>query len=48
MSPASMPGWRSKNNLVVTNGLKAGDIVASAGVSYLVDQQKVTLLPVEE
>jgi RND family efflux transporter MFP subunit len=36
------------NNLVVTDGLKAGDIVASGGVSYLVDQQKVKLLPVEE
>jgi RND family efflux transporter MFP subunit len=36
------------NRLVVTDGLAAGDIVASAGVSYLVDGQKVKLLPVQE
>ena len=36
------------NDLVVTDGLKAGDLVASAGVSYLVDGQKVKLLPVQE
>ena len=36
------------NNLVVTSGLNTGDIVASAGVSYLFDQQKVKLLPLEE
>ena len=36
------------NRLVVTEGLVAGDIVASAGVSYLVDGQKVKLLPLEE
>jgi multidrug efflux pump subunit AcrA (membrane-fusion protein) len=36
------------NRLVVTEGLGAGDIVASAGVSYLVDGQKVKLLPLEE
>ena len=36
------------NRLVVTEGVDAGDIVASAGVSYLVDGQKVKLLPLEE
>src|SRR5450631_578037 len=36
------------NRLVVTKGIAAGDIVASAGVSYLVDGQKVKLLPLEE
>jgi RND family efflux transporter MFP subunit len=36
------------NRLVVTEGLGAGDIVASAGVSYLVDGQKVKLLPLRE
>jgi RND family efflux transporter MFP subunit len=36
------------NQLVVTEGLGAGDIVASAGVSYLVDGQKIKLLPVQE
>lgn len=36
------------NSLIVTSGIKVGDIVASAGVSYLVDQQKVKLLPFEE
>ena len=36
------------NDLVVTSGLEAGDLVASAGVSYLVDGQKVKLLPVQE
>ena len=36
------------NQLIVTGGLKVGDIVASAGVSYLVDGQKVKLLPLEE
>jgi RND family efflux transporter MFP subunit len=36
------------NRLVVTEGLGAGDIVASAGVSYLVDGQKVKLLPLLE
>ena len=36
------------NQLVVTDGLEAGDLVASAGVSYLVDGQKVKLLPVQE
>ncbi len=36
------------NRLIVTDGLDAGDIVASAGVSYLVDGQKVRLLPLEE
>ena len=36
------------NDLVVTGGLEAGDLVASAGVSYLVDGQKVKLLPLQE
>jgi RND family efflux transporter MFP subunit len=36
------------NRLVVTEGIAVGDIVASAGVSYLVDGQKVKLLPLEE
>ena len=36
------------NNLIVTSGLASGDIVASAGVSYLVDRQKVKLLPLAE
>jgi hypothetical protein len=31
-----------------TEGLEAGDIVASAGVSYLIDGQKVKLLPLQE
>jgi RND family efflux transporter MFP subunit len=36
------------NNLVVTTGVAPGDLVASAGVSYLVDGQKVKLLPSQE
>jgi len=36
------------NSLIVTSGLQAGDIVAMAGVSYLFDEQKVTLLPIGE
>jgi RND family efflux transporter MFP subunit len=36
------------NDLVVTDGLSADDLVASAGVSYLVDGQKVKLLPMQE
>lgn len=36
------------NDLVVTAGLEANDLVASAGVSYLVEGQKVKLLPVQE
>ena len=37
------------NRLVVTEGLNVGDIVASAGVSYLVEGQKVKLLlPLQE
>src|SRR5450631_1071721 len=36
------------NNLVVMSGLAPGDIVASAGVSYLVDGQKVKLLPLQD
>jgi multidrug efflux pump subunit AcrA (membrane-fusion protein) len=36
------------NQLVVTGGLSIGDLVASAGVSYLTEGQKVKLLPVQE
>ena len=36
------------NRLIVTRGLGEGDIVASAGVSYLADGQKVKLLPMQE
>ena len=36
------------NQLVVTEGLNVGDLVASAGVSYLTEGQKVKLLPVQE
>ncbi|MDI3560640.1 efflux RND transporter periplasmic adaptor subunit [Bradyrhizobium sp. Arg816] len=36
------------NRLVVTEGLGVGDIVASAGVSYLTDGEKVKLLPLQE
>ena len=36
------------NRLVVTDGLSTGDIVATAGVSYLVEGQKVKLLPLQE
>ena len=36
------------NRLIVTEGLNVGDIVASAGVSYLPEGQKVKLLPVQE
>jgi multidrug efflux pump subunit AcrA (membrane-fusion protein) len=43
-----MVGGIRGNDLVVTGGLEAGDLVASAGVSYLVDGQKVKLLPVQE
>jgi RND family efflux transporter MFP subunit len=35
------------NRLAVTEGIAAGDILASAGVSYLSDGQKVKLLPLE-
>jgi multidrug efflux pump subunit AcrA (membrane-fusion protein) len=36
------------NKLVITEGLSAGDLVASAGVSFLSEGQKVKLLPVQE
>lgn len=36
------------NQLVVTEGLAPGDLVASAGVSYLSEGQKVKLLPIQE
>lgn len=36
------------NRLIVIGGLGVGDIVASAGVSYLSDGQKVKLIPVQE
>ena len=45
--PIAFGGVRG-NELIVTSGLEAGDIVASAGVSYLVDGQKVKLLPLQE
>jgi RND family efflux transporter MFP subunit len=41
-------GGTRDNRLIVTDGLGAGDLVASAGVSYLVDGQKVKLLPLQE
>lgn len=41
-------GGTRGNDLVATGGLEAGDLVASAGVSYLVDGQKVKLLPLQE
>lgn len=41
-------GGIRENQLLVTGGLKVGDVVASAGVSYLVDGQKVKLLPLQE
>ena len=43
-----MVGGVRDNRLIVTSGLADGDIVASAGVSYLVEGQKVKLLPVQE
>jgi RND family efflux transporter MFP subunit len=36
------------NRLVVVDGVMPGDVLASAGVSYLSDGQKVKLLPLEE
>ena len=45
--PISVGGIRG-NDLVVASGLEPGDLVASAGVSYLVDGQKVKLLPLRE
>ncbi|GLS19620.1 secretion protein HlyD [Labrys miyagiensis] len=36
------------NYLVVTHGISAGDVVASAGVSYLADNQKVKPLSLQE
>jgi RND family efflux transporter MFP subunit len=36
------------NYLVATSGVDAGDLIASAGVSYLADGQKVKLLPLQE
>jgi multidrug efflux pump subunit AcrA (membrane-fusion protein) len=38
----------SENSLLVVEGLKAGERVASAGVSFLRDGQKVKLLPDSE
>jgi RND family efflux transporter MFP subunit len=43
----SVSGVRG-NQLAVTSGLQPGDLVASAGVSYLTDGQKVKLLPIKE
>ncbi len=37
-------GSAVRENLIAVTGLKAGDIVASAGVTFLVDGQKVKLL----
>lgn len=36
-----------ENMAIVSSGVNEGDIIASAGVSYLHDGQKVTLLPLE-
>jgi RND family efflux transporter MFP subunit len=36
------------NHLVITEGLVPGDLVASAGVSYLSEGQRVKLLPAQE
>jgi RND family efflux transporter MFP subunit len=41
-------GGVRENYLVVTSGVSVGDLVASAGVSYLIDGQKVKLLPLQE
>jgi RND family efflux transporter MFP subunit len=41
-------GGVRENRLIVIKGLAEGDIVASAGVSFLIDGQKVKLLPVQE
>ena len=41
-------GGIRENQLVVTEGLRSGDLVASAGVSYLTDGQKVRLLATAE
>jgi RND family efflux transporter MFP subunit len=41
-------GGVRNNQLAVTEGLQLGDLVASAGVSYLTDGQKVRLLPTTE
>ena len=43
----SVSGIRG-NQLAVTSGLQPGDLVASAGVSYLTEGQKVKLLPIGE
>jgi RND family efflux transporter MFP subunit len=37
-------GGVRKNNFMVTTGVKAGDIIAAAGVSFLEDGQKVKLM----
>ena len=36
------------NRVIISEGLKEGDIVASAGVTYLHDGMKVTLLPLQQ
>ena len=41
-------GGTRDNQLVVTEGLAPGNLVASAGVSYLSEGQKVKLLPVQD
>lgn len=43
----SVAGIR-ENSLIVIDGLQAGDLVASAGVSFLKEGQKVNLLTAEE
>ena len=41
-------GGIRENRLVVVDGVAPGDILASAGVSYLSDGQQVKLLPLEQ
>lgn len=41
-------GGIRENQLIVTEGVSPGDLVASAGVSYLSDGQKVKLLTLQE
>jgi RND family efflux transporter MFP subunit len=46
-TPVSIVGVRD-NMLIIANGLKEGDVLASAGVSYLHDGQKVRRLPASQ
>ena len=41
-------GGIRENRLVVVDGVTPGDILASAGVSYLSDGEQVKLLPLEQ